>query len=501
VIAPELRAEIRRLFFAEHFAVNTIAEALGVHHETVKGAIGSHKFVATPAVRKSQLDPYMPFIRETIERYPKLRSTRLFLMLEDRGYEGSVQQLRRVVRKLRPLSLPAFLALTTMPGEQAQCDWGSFGTLQVGRAIRKLSCFVMVLRYSRRIYARFTFDQTTGTFLRCHVEAFRAFRGVPRVVLYDNLKTAVLERVGDAIRFHPDLLELAGHYHFRPQPCNVAAGWEEGGVERAIGYFRTSFAEARTYRDLDDANAQLRRWLEGVANVRPWPDDRRRTVDEVWQEEIPRLIPLPEHDADTRHIQVIRSGKQPYVRFDLNDYSIPHTLVRQPLTLVADEDTVLVLNGTDEVARHVRSYDRGRRIEDPAHLDGLLAERRRALPSKTQDRLRAAVPEIDRLYEMLALRGENIGTNVAQLASLLSIYGLDDFRAAVHEAAARETPRASSVGNILERLRRARNAPPVLPVQLPDNPRVRGLRVVSHDPATCDALRTTTDPGRSDDDR
>ncbi len=490
MISAATKAEIRRLFFAEHFAVNTIAETLGVHHDTVRQAIGSHWFVSTPALRKSQLDPFVPFIRDTLERHPKLRATRLFLMLKDRGYVGSVQQLRRIVKRFRRQPAKAFLALNTLPGEQAQCDWGSFGTLKVGKATRQLSCFVMALRYSRRVYARFTLDQTMATFRRGHVDAFRAFRGVPRVILYDNLKTAVLERIGDAIRFHPELLELAGHYHFRPQPCNVAAGWEKGLVERMIGYLRTSFAAARHYRDLDDANAQLRQWLETVANVRPWPGDHERTVDVVWDEEIPRLIALPEHDAEASHVQTIRSGKTPYVRFDWNDYTIPHVLVRQPLTLVADETSVRVLDGSETVAKHVRSYDRGQRIEDPAHLDGLLAERRRAIPTKVQDRLRAAVPEIDRLYEMLAMRGENLGFNVARFSSLLSLYGVDDFREAVHEAAARETPRSSSVGNILERLRRARNAPVVLPVRLPDDPRVRDLRVVSHNPATYDSLMT-----------
>jgi transposase len=496
VIPPETRAEIRRLFFADHFAVNTIVETLGVHHDTVEGAIGVHNFASTPVLRKSQLDPFIPFIFETLEKYPKLRATRLFLMLRDRGYVGSVQQLRRVVKRLRRAPATAYLTLTTLPGEQAQCDWGSFGTLRVGRATRKLSCFVMVLSHSRLVYARFTFDQTMATFLACHVEAFRSFGGVPRVILYDNLKTAVLERIGQAIRFHPELLELAGHCHFRPQPCNVAAGWEKGRVERAIGHIRTSYAEARHYRDIDDANRQLRQWVDEVANVRPWPQDRSRKVDDVWRSEKPKLLPLPEHDIETAHVQPIRSGKTPYVRFDLNDYTIPHTLVRKPLTLRADEDAICILDGVDEVARHRRSYDRGQRIEERRHLDGLVAERRRALPGKTQDRLRAMAPEVDRLFETLALRGENLGFNVARLASLLTIYGIDDFRAAVAEAIACETPRATSVGNILERRVRARKAPVVLPVQLPDNPRVRDLRVISHDPASYDSLGK---PHREDD--
>jgi transposase len=123
--------------------------------------------------------------------------------------------------------------LETLPGEQAQVDWGHFGPLQIGRARRPLSCFVLVLSWSRAMYAQFALDQTLESFLRGHVEAFTALQGVPRQILYDNLKSVVLERVGDHIRFHPRLLELAGHYHFLPRPCAVARANEK---DRAAYY-------------------------------------------------------------------------------------------------------------------------------------------------------------------------------------------------------------------------------------------------------------------------
>lgn len=488
MIPPEVRAEIRRLFFAEHFTVNAIQVALSVHRDTVVRAIDTAQFNSKLYSRKSLLDRFAPFVRETLERYPKLRSSRLLLMLRDRGYTGSIQTLRRLAWKLRPTPSTAYLALNVLPGEQGQIDWGHFGTILVGRAVRNLSMFVLTCSYSRHVYARFTLDQTLESFLRGHVSGFREIGGVPRVILYDNLKAAVLERVGTAIRFNPALLEFAGQFHFRPVPCNVAAGWEKGRVERTIGYIRTSYAEARTYRDLDDANAQLRRWLDEVCNVRSWPQDRTRTVADAFAEEQPLLLRLPEHDPGTAHVRATRSGKTPYVRFDLNDYTIPHTLVRKPLTLVADETTVRILNGTVEVARHVRSYDRGRRIEDRAHLLGLLEQRPKGVPQKAQDWLREAVPQVDELLRLLALRGENLGINVQRLSLLLHQYGVDEFTVAVAEAVSRETPRSSSVASILVRRGHARREPPSVPVHLPDDPRVRGMRVATHDPATYDAL-------------
>lgn len=501
MIQPEVRAEIRRLFFAEHFRVNAIAVHLGVHRDTVLHAIEIHRMLASPAIRKSRLDRYLTFIEDTVKLYPRIRATRLFLMLKDRGYDGSVQQLRRVVARHRPRKTRAFLCLTHLPGEQGQVDWGSFGRLQIGRASRPLSVFLMTLAHSRRIFGRFTLDQQRATFHANHLRAFHDFRGVPRVLLYDNLKSAVLERVGTAIRFNPDLLELAGHCHFRPEPCNVASGWEKGNVEAGVRYLRSSFAEGRHYRDLDDANAQLRRWLDETANVRPWPGDGTRRVHEVFAEEQPFLLPLPAHDPPVAEVLVRHSGKTPYLRYDLNDYTIPHRLVGHDLTVVADETTVRVLDGDREVAKHARSWDRCRKIIDPSHLQGLLEQRPKARINQGQGRLREAVPRVDEVFHVLALRGENMGATVARLLVLLDQYGAEELRTAVDEALARETPRASSIATVLERRRRARGAPTPIPVTLPDKPSVRNLRVVSHDPATYDSLLSKKDPNDDDSSR
>jgi transposase len=141
------------------------------------------------------VDPYRAFLQATIQQYPRLRATRLFEMVKARGYPGSVVQLRRVVRTLRPVpAAEAYLRLTLLIGEPGQVDWGSFGRLRIGRATRPLSAFVLVLSWSRALHAVFTLDQSLESFLRGHVSAFQTFQGTPRVLLYDNLKSAVLGR-------------------------------------------------------------------------------------------------------------------------------------------------------------------------------------------------------------------------------------------------------------------------------------------------------------------
>ena len=496
MITPEQHAEIRRLYYGEHWKVGTIAAALGVHHESVRAAIvNDTQGVRRGTCRATALDPYLPFVRDTLAQYPRLRATRLFEMVKGRGYAGSVVQLRRAVRLIRPAATATvYRRLTTLAAEEAQVDWGAFGAIRIGRGVRPLSGFVMVLSYSRAIFALFTVDQTLESFLRGHVEAFAAFHGIARTLVYDNLRSAVLERAGTAIRFHPRLLELAGHYHFAPRPCTPARANEKGKVERQIQYLRHAFFAARTFVDVEDLNAQFQRWRDDVAHRRPHPEQRDRTVAEVLAEEQPRLLPLPAHAFETEVMRTVSSGKTPYVRFDRNHYSIPHTHVRRPLTLLASPTTVRVVVGTEEIARHARSYDTGQTIEQEAHVAGLIDATHQANPSSARDRLRLAVPAATTLLERLAARGESLRYHIVRLLALLDDYGPQELGAAIARALERDALGAGAIAHLLETRRRQRGLKPPIPMALPDRPGVRDLDVTPH------RLETYDDLARSDSD-
>ena len=229
MITPAQRAEIRRLFYGEHWKVGTIAAQLGLHHETVRAAVERETAGVRPRLcRPSILDPYLPFIRDTLAQYPNLRATRLYEMVRQRGYPGSVIQVRRLVRRLRPeTNRTVYRRVVTLPGESAQVDWGTFGKVRIGQGTRTVSGFAMVLGYSRALAALFTYDQTLESFLRGHVDAFETLGGCARNLVYDNLRSAVLDRRGAAVQFHPRLLDLAGHYHFAPRPCTPGRGNEK----------------------------------------------------------------------------------------------------------------------------------------------------------------------------------------------------------------------------------------------------------------------------------
>ena len=197
MLDPEKLATIRRLYFAEHWKMGTIASELGVHRDTVRAAVETDPLHRPRRLRPSRLDPYVPFLRETLERHPRLRATRLLEMIRQRGYPGSIQRLRCVVARLRPVGKEPFLRLVSLPGEQGQVDWAHFGEVLVGRAKRRLSCFVMTLSFSRALFLEFFFDQSQENFFRGHVAGFGFFSGVPRVLLYDNLKSAGRLRGGN----------------------------------------------------------------------------------------------------------------------------------------------------------------------------------------------------------------------------------------------------------------------------------------------------------------
>lgn len=507
MIDDALFAKIRRLFYAEHWKIGTIVSQLSVHPDAVRRVLGSDAFNRrrTHPPPPSMLEPYKPLIVQTLEQHPRLRATRLFEMVQQRGYPGAYAQVMRYVQTVRPQSrTEAYFRLQTLPGEQAQVDWAHFGTLSVQNAKRPLSCFVMVLSHSRAMYARFFLDQSSASFLLGHVLAFQALGGVPRQILYDNLKAAVLERGSDTLRFHPQLLELCGHYAFEPRACTPARGNEKGKVERTIQYLRHAFFEARRFASLEDLNAQLAAWIEQTAHARPAPSDsERRPVSVLWEAERPRLLPLPLHPFATDLVRPVVSGKTPYVRFDLNDYSIPHALVRKPLTLCASPTEVRITDATGQlVACHSRCWGRAQVLEEPLHLAGLQKTKARARPLAQRLRLVRACSHAESFLQALTahsvLSNFELGPQIRRLGQLLDSAGPAALNAALKEALDRGALSLGSVEHLLEQRRKRRRQRPPVPLSLPADPRVQDVRILPHDLLAYDALTLT--PSQEDDD-
>jgi transposase len=491
MVEREVEARILRLYHVEKWPIGTIAREISVHHGVVRRVLAQNGVAPGRLyqVRPSILDSFRGFIAETLEKFPRLCASRLYEMVRQRGYPGGPDHFRHVVGHLRPpRTSEAYLHLRTLAGEQAQVDWAHFGTVPIGRAVRRLSAFLMVLTWSRMLFVRFYLSQRLENFLRGHVEAFSFFAGAPRICLYDNLKSVVLERIDDAIRFHPTLLAFAGHYRYEPRPAAPYRPNEKGGVESAVRYLRRAFYAARPWSTLDDLNAQVLAWCSGPAADRPCPGDPSLSVREAFAREQSQLLALPETPFPTDEREEVRVGKFPYIRFDLNDYSVPHELARQTVTVLATLEAVRILHGTAEVARHPRCFDKGQRLEDPAHIAGLVEAKRRARQHRGIDRLRHAVPRSAELLEQLARNGHNLGAATAALLRLLDLYGSEELDQATAEALANDAPHPHSVRHILERRRRASGQLPPVAVALPPEIRAKDWAVPTHDLDSYDRL-------------
>jgi transposase len=322
MITPEIRAEIRRLVLVEGLRIGVVARKFGVHHGTVRRALRDEvPAQATPL--SSALDTFKPYIVKRIIDLPELTSARLLLELRDRGCTLGIAQPRRYVAQIRPQRpRRAYLRIETEAGEQAQVDWGSFGHFRIGGTQRPLSVFSMVLSWSRALFIDFSFDQQMETFCRMHRSALEFFAGVPRRIVYDNLKSVVLHHVGATVQFNPRFLAFAGHYLFETVAAPVRYPEFKGRVESSIKYVRHSFFYGRSFTSLDDLRDQAAAWRDQVANQRIHATTKMRPWQRLLAER-PRLRALPARPFDTDLVIPVIVSKEARVRLDTNTYSVP----------------------------------------------------------------------------------------------------------------------------------------------------------------------------------
>jgi hypothetical protein len=280
----------------------------------------------------------------------------------------------------------------------------------------------------------------------------------------------------------------------------VARGNEKGRVERAIRYVRDGFFAARSFRDLNDLNAQADAWCQGAAAERLCPEDRARSVRAVFAEEQLRLLALPDNPFPAEERVEVSVGKTPYVRFDLNDYTVPHTHVSRTLSVLATLDTVRILDGRELLATHARSFERGAQIEINAHLEALVAHKRAARAHRGQDRLQQAAPSAKPLFLCAAERGVHLGVLTRGLLALLDSHGANALEAAIAAALAEDTAHLGAVRHFIDSHAHARGRAPPIAVVLPADPRLHAINVRAHALSDYDQLTPEPADDRTDTD-
>jgi len=384
-----------------------IARRLGVSRQTVYNHLKREEPFPKPRARRgSMLDAFKGYVRARLEVFD-LPCTVLLRELKDRGYGGGLTVLRDFVRPLKQeFTCRVVERFETEPGRQAQIDWGECGTITVDGECRKLYVFVMVLGYSRMLYARFTTSSRLPVLLWCLQSAFEAL-GIARELLVDNMKQAVDQHDVDTgtVHWNATFLDFAEHHGFLPVACPPYWPRAKGKVERGVGYIKTSFLEGRAFAGLADLNQQLWVWLDTVANVRDHGTTGQRPID-LHDQELPKLRALAGVPVyDTREMIFRRVSSDSHISYGGVAYSVHPLAVGQTVTVRPEGDRVgrkmHVYFADRLVAEHRIQPSGTRRVTLPEHqeairrLTGKRARARRPHKAPRFVQLPAGAPEVE----------------------------------------------------------------------------------------------------------
>jgi transposase len=461
-------AEIRRLAEIEKLSARAISRRLRCSWRTVARAL---EWDQPPAhgvsSRASLLDPHKAQIDALLARYPELSAVRIHeeIARGPDGYTGSVITVRRHLRSIRPPRGRVYQEVHYEPAQAMQVDWGECGRVPIGTTTRKVSVFVAVLCYSRLTFIEFALSQRKAEFYRCLVHALEFFGGSPRAVIFDNLKTAVINGSGRAACFHPEFLALCGCYCMQPIACERRDPESKGIVEASVRYVKRNALAGRADElvRFEDYVAFAPRWRDDVANVRLHETTRERPIDR-FQHERSLLRALPAIPFDTDEIVPAVVSPHARIEFDANRYSVPPHLARQTVTVRADGQEVRIVHQGQVVAQHVRCYQRRQRIVLPDHRTAALLMSRRSQSSGLEQAFDDLGPEARQFH--LRLKSQPIKTSVhlRRLLGLARVYGSAEVLSAIARALELAVYDAASVENLLLAERRRRQLPtPTLP--------------------------------------
>lgn len=427
MLTPEMQSEILALYFSEKKSVRSIARSFGITRTTVRKILVRRQVnLRIQAGDKSSiLDPYKPEILELLKKDPEIKGPAILNLIRDLGYMGGItiiQEYLRRERKVPVKSKEAFLRLEFAPGEAAQVDWGEFGDV-FGDGV-KIHCFAIVLCYSRFMYIEFTKSERFEDFIRGHEHAFRFFGGAPKECWYDNLTSAVTDRMGSLIRFNARFMAYMGHHGIRPHACNPARGNEKGRVEDLIKFIRSNFWGGRSFKDLSDLNTQAILWRNQFANQREHRSTRKVVRLQFESEEKNALLKLNPSRYDTDEIISRVVPPDFHLIYETNRYSVPWTLVSMPVTVRINHQSLRIYYHEKLVASHDRHYIKNRVITNEMHREGLLERK----PGQARESWQLAAvkrigPKMVEYVELLRSGHRSLRSELSKILALSTVYG------------------------------------------------------------------------------
>lgn len=412
-----------RTMFKRGVSKSEIARILGVDRKTVRNVL--NKPEDEPIVKKAHpsiYDPYREYIEKKLSQ--DLSAARILQDLKSDfpEFSGKYSSMRDYVRKIKGSKQKVYMVLHCMPGEEAQVDFGYIGMLKVNGKYKKAWVFVMVLCYSRYMYAQIVLDQSVKTFIQCHINAMKYFGGVPKVVKIDNLKAGVVDT-----NFYEPLVQrtyasFAAHYGFLPEPCRVYTPTDKGKVESGVDYVKNNGLKGRDFKDYEEACTFLEKWLDEVANIRVHGTTKSIPKVVFENEEKTKLGPLPINDFVFSCSQKAILNTNCHLSYKGYYYSAPYQYVGLELDVIEINNLLKIYHNGLEIAVHtVGNVNSERYITDKSHYP----DSKNVSTKDIQDRQRIEMMDIGQgaleFYEAF-LSQENLGKyNYRSITGILAL--------------------------------------------------------------------------------
>lgn len=430
----ELFLKIRYLRTVENLSSGQIAENLKMSERTVRNWWHLERFPEQKTVlRTKKIDAFIPKIESLLKDCPTLSGTQIYQKIHSLGFNGSASGVRRFLADFRPECKPGFLTLHFDPGEAMQIDFGDCGTLRQGGKNVRLCICAAVLCHSRLLFAKLIPSEKQEYTFAFLMEAFAFFQGVPRKLIVDNFKAAVIRHPRNCpAEFHPAFLDFCAHYGTLPVACNVRAPYEKGRIENGIGYIKGNFLRGSSFHSLEEAQCSLRQWLDNIANVRIHNSTRRRPLDLFEESEKAALTPVNPHSFDCGRMERRHVDSRCRFKFEGNYYSVPGTCANREVVIKITPERIYVYLDKRQITSHLRSMEKNAIIDDPGHFKVMLESRQMAARQNFSANFLALSPDAAIIKREIEARSLDTSRHIRKIMTLVDIYGKELVINAMH---------------------------------------------------------------------
>ncbi|WP_434087767.1 IS21 family transposase [Caloranaerobacter azorensis] len=443
-----------KTLFDKGYNKTQIANMLGIDRGTVrnvlKGIENGEEIKRKPV--PSILDPYKEIINTKINQ--ELSAKRIFQdIASEYGYTGSYDTVKKYVRVYKQSHTKVYMVNNTLPGEEAQVDFGYIGKIPAPTGnLKKAWVFCMVLSYSRLMYCEIVFNQEVKTFIKCHENAFRYFGGIPKIVKIDNLKAAILEANFYESVYQREYQEFSKHYGFSSIPCRVKTPTDKAKIESGVKYVKNNFFKGRSLKTYEEYKDGLKSWLDEICNIRVHGTTKKIPKEVLETEEIVTLLPLPIEKYEFSVWTTRKVNTNCHICYDSNFYSVPYKFVNKEVTLRISDKIIKIYCNYELIATHLKLEGKGQFSTNTVHYPEYKVKTKTQLQLEYRQKMEKIGQNAVKFFDnILEKQKNNWGKPIYGILKLADKYGYEVIEKACIRALMFNSLKYQTIKNICEK--------------------------------------------------